>query len=502
MDNNLDKKENIEERKTSFSEKLSLRIRKGFIGNKTKTILLILVIVLAFVTLNMWAQNQDLAQIDVTESKIYTLTQTSKDAIKDISDEVNIYVYGYDENHAYVNFIKQYCAYNSNIKCEVITETTHYDIITSYDMGTYNEILVVANGKDVALYPDYTFQTSEYVNGVAQDIDVTEQSITNAIVKVTDPDIAKIYFVSGHGEFNDSEISGLISSLESAVYEYEFLNLLSATEIPNDCDVLAILAPDVDYTSIEAEVVKKYVNNGGNIFLAMTTVDKDTNFANLQTILDLFAVKIENGILYEGNTNNCMNVQGTSVPIVLLPNYSSITKITSEMEEISIFSIAQAITVDYDKTSELNVSPQELLYTSTKTYNITDYSNGFNLEGVEPDVYVFGRKMTKTIKSGTEAEDNKTSELIIIGNDTFLADYDSIIGDYPIGYLGNNEFTMNCFANLTEKTSNIEILKNIELTTFTSTAKQDSLVQLIVFLTPILIIIIGIIIGIIRKRKR
>lgn len=500
MDNKLDKKENIDERKTSFGEKISLKIRKGFIGNRTKSILLVLILVLAFIAINMWAQTKDLAQLDITESKIYTLTQTSKDVIKDIQDEVNIYIYGYDANHAYVNFIKQYCAYNPNIKCEIVTESTHYDIITTYEMGTYNEILVVANGKDVSLYPDYTFQTSQYINGVAQDVDVTEQSITNAIAKVTDKDIAKIYFVSGHGEYNDSEITGLLSSLDVAVYEYDFLNLLSAAQIPEDCDVLTILAPTTDYTLEETELIKNYIYNGGKIFLAMTTVDKNTNFANLQTVLDLFAIKIEDGILYEGNANNSMNVQGSAVPIVLLPNYSSITDITSGMNQTSIFSVVQSLTVDYDKIEELNVSPQELLYTSTKAYNVTDYANGFKLEGLTPDVYVFARKMTKTIE--VEGEDNKTSELIIIGNDTFLSDYDSIIGDYPIGYPGNNEFTMNCFANLTNKETNIEILKDITLTTFTSTARQDTIVQLIVFGVPILIILGGIIVGTVRKRMR
>lgn len=499
MDNNLDKKENIEEKKVSFGEKFSLRMRKGFIGNKTRTILLIIVLVLAFVIINMWAQNQDLAQIDITESKIYTLTQTSKDAIKDITDEVNIYVYGYEENHAYVNFIKQYCGYNPNIKYEIVTESTHYDIITTYNMGTYNEILVVSNGKDVALYPDYTFQTTEYINGVSQNVDVTEQSITNAIVKVTDPDISKVYFVSGHGEFSDSEITGLMSSLETAVYKYEFFNLLSVTQIPEDCDVLAILAPDSDYTADEAEVIKNYVNNGGDVLIAMTTVDKTTDFANLQTVLDLFAVKLENGILYEGNTNNCMSVQGTSVPIVLLPNYSYDTTITSEMNEISIFSVAQAVTINNDLVEKMNVSYEDLVYTSTDAYNVLDYANGFNIDGLEKNEYVFGRKITKTLNS---EDQSKVSELIIVGNDTFLADYDSIIGNYPIGYIGNNEFVMNCFANLTEKTSNIEILKNIDLTTFTSTTKQDNLVQVIVFVTPILIIFAGIIISVIRKKVR
>ena len=502
MDNNLDKVENINERKVSFGEKMSLKIRKNFISNKSKTFLLIIVIILAFIAINMWAQNQDLAQIDITESKIYTLTQASKDAIKDITDEVNIYIYGYDENHAYVNFIKQYAAANPNIKCEVVTETTHYDIITTYNMGLYGsgEILVVANGKDVLMYPDYEFQSSEYINGVAQEVDLTEQSITNAIVKVTDKDPVKIYFVSGHGEFDDSEISVLLTYLESYVYEYEFLNLLSTASIPEDCDILSILAPNTDYSTSEADVIKNYINNGGNILVAMTTVDQKTDFANLQSVLDLFAVSIEDGILYEGNSNNCMSLQGQTIPIVLLPNYSSATEITSEMQNTSIFSVAQAINVDYDKTEEMNVYSQELLYTSTKTYNVKDYENGFNLDGIEPDVYTFARKMVKTIE--TEGEETKYSNLIIVGNDTFLADYDSIIGNYPVGYVGNSEFVMNCFSNLSEKENTIQITKNIDLKTFTSTAQQDNIVQLIVFAVPILIILAGIIVSVIRKRMR
>ena len=501
MNDKLDKKENIKEREVSFGEKISLKFRKGFIGNKTKTILLVLIILLAFISINMWAQKQDLAQLDITENKIYTLTQTSKDAIKDITDEVNIYVYGYDENHAYVTFLKQYCAYNSNIKCEIVTETTHYDIVTTYEMGANNQIVVVCNDKDVILYPDYTFQTSEYVDGAYQDTDITEQSITNAIVKVTSKDIAKVYFINGHGEYTNSEITMLLSALDVSVYEYEFINLLTTTQIPEDCDVLAILAPRTDYSTQEAEMIKKYINNGGKIFLGMTTLDKNTDFANLQTVLDMFGVKFEEGIIYEGNTSNAVSLQGTTVPIVLIPNYSSLSNITKDINQTAIFSVVQALSVDYTKLEELNTTTNELLYTSTKAYNVVNYSNGFDLNGLSPDTYIFARKMIKTIPP-VEGEEIKTAEMVVIGNDTFLSDYDSLIGDYPIGYQGNYEFTMNCFADLTNKESNIEILKDVTLTTFTSTARQDSVVQLIVFGIPVLIILAGIIIGTIRKRMR
>ena len=96
----------------------------------------------------------------------------------------------------------------------------------------------------------------------------------------------------------------------------------------------------------------------------------------------------------------------------------------------------------------------------------------------------------------------KESKLIIIGNDTFLADYDSLIRDYPISYNGNMEFTMNCFKYLSEKENTLEIHKNIEISTFTSTAQQDNVVKFIVFAVPVIIILIGIIVSFIRKRMR
>ena len=504
MKKELEKIENLEERKVSFGEKLSIKLRKGIIGDKLKTILLILIIICAFIAINMWANKNDLVQIDLTENKHYTLSQTSKDIIKNIDKEVTIYIYGYDENSKYVNFFKQYTACNPNIKYEIVTETTHYDIITEYNMGIYKEIVVVSDIADVSLSV-YDFETSEYVNGIVQPIDVTEELLTNAIVKVTDENPPKIYFVSGHGEFKDDEISQLLNYLELSVYEYEFVNLFSATEIPTDCDILAILGPTADYTVNVAEVIKKYINNGGNMMVAMVTFDREGQFPNLQSVLDLYAVSIQDGMLYDTNPSNYYAISNQAAPMVLLPNYSSATKITSEIEYASIFSMVQAINVNYDKIEELNVTPQELLFTSTKTYNIlnyADYNNAPNLDVLKPDVYVFGRILTKTIQTETEEQPEISSKLIIVGNDTFLADGDSLIQDRPISYNGNMEFTMNCFKYLSEKENVLEIHKNIEISTFTATAQQDNVVKFIVFIIPIIIILIGIIIAFIRKRMR
>ena len=59
--------------KTTLKEKISLKIRRGWLVNRTVTILLILILFAAYVCLNLWTGTLELPEIDVTENKIYTL---------------------------------------------------------------------------------------------------------------------------------------------------------------------------------------------------------------------------------------------------------------------------------------------------------------------------------------------------------------------------------------------------------------------------------------------
>ena len=60
-----------------IKEPLSLKIKKKWIKSKPTTILLILILITAFMALNLLTRNIDLAQIDVTENKVYSLTEKS-----------------------------------------------------------------------------------------------------------------------------------------------------------------------------------------------------------------------------------------------------------------------------------------------------------------------------------------------------------------------------------------------------------------------------------------
>ena len=77
---------------------------KGFFGkikdycikDTTRTILLVAILVALYIVLNLWMQTINLAQIDLTKDKLYTLTDQSKNIAKKI-DTYDISILPYED---------------------------------------------------------------------------------------------------------------------------------------------------------------------------------------------------------------------------------------------------------------------------------------------------------------------------------------------------------------------------------------------------------------------
>ena len=109
-----EKKKRLEEQgKKSFSEKLSLFLRKKCLNNGIETALIICILIGSFIALNLYVDSLDIKDIDVTENKIYTLSDTSKQAIQGIDEDVKIYLFGYTEDSTLTNLVKQYIDVNN-----------------------------------------------------------------------------------------------------------------------------------------------------------------------------------------------------------------------------------------------------------------------------------------------------------------------------------------------------------------------------------------------------
>lgn len=489
-------------KKASLGEKISLKFRKRLIANRIYTLVLVAIIIAIVWGVNAWADSKKLAQIDVTQNHLFSITQTTKDQLKNLDKDILVYVYGITKDDDLVQFLQQYNAFNDKIKYEIITESTNYEAVTKYNLGNSKALVVTCGDKDRTIYPDYEFTDYDYNTG--DSIDIKEEVITNAILKVSTDDPIKVYFATGNGEYSTNELAGLNAYLQKEVYETDNLNMLTITEIPEDCDILAIMSPEEDFSESQAELIKNYANNGGKLLIC-AILPNDKDFTNLQSVLDLYGAKIEKGILYEGNANNLLAYQNSiPLPYALIPETSSGNPITSGIgknsSQIIIMPWSQSITT----TNVDNVTESTILTTSSKCYFITDYTRGISdelLKNLETNTYTIGSEYTKTIGDG---ENEKTSKLVLYANTSFFVDnfQDGNVQLATMSNPGNINLALNTFAELADEQDLIAIRKAENVTNFSTTEAQNKRVKLIIFGIPVVIIVVGLIVWKHRRNKR
>lgn len=134
------------ENKVSFGEKVSLNLRKRWLINGSKTLLIVAILIAAYIAINLFVESIDLPEFDVTANKIYTLSDASKKAIERVNQDVTVYVYGFEEKSSLIDFIKQYNEVNDKIKYEILTEETNYQMVQDYELQEGYYVIIFKSG--------------------------------------------------------------------------------------------------------------------------------------------------------------------------------------------------------------------------------------------------------------------------------------------------------------------------------------------------------------------
>lgn len=496
-----------QEDKVTFGERFALTLKRKWLVNGTKTFLIVAILVVAYIALNLTVEQLDLPEIDVTENKIYTLSDSSKKAIENIDQEIKIYAYGFEEDSSLIKFLKQYNKANEKITYEILTEESNLEMIKENDLQEGYYVLIMESG-DSKKVIDASTDFSSYDYTTYQTIDTTEQTITNSILALTEENKPKVYFVTGHGEYSSDETALLRSFLTNEAFEVNNLNIATQNAIPEDCDILAILSPDSDLLDGEATLIKNYINNGGKIYFSMDILSQNVSLPNLQSVLDEFGVSVQNGYILEYSETN----GNSQYPYVFMPELSSTNEITSDIYSDSYMWLAYSAKLNYksdDELTSLNVTKETLLSSSEDAIFVSDLSADMATaaQTAQTGKADIAALMTKSITKTNEAgeEENVEAKLIISATGSFASDYivSELTSNYPISYLGSNkDFVINSLSYLGEKGNTISIRKDMANSTYMPTEKQNAIVMTIILTVPIIIILIGITISAYRKKRK
>ena len=478
-------------------------IKTKWIRDTVLTLALVLILIAVFLLINLVFINLDLTPIDFTAEKLYTLSDESKEQVANIEQNVTLYFFGYDEEDTAVTLAKQYNDTNDKITIQLINTSERPDLAAQYGVGTDSQLVAVQSSQRYKIIDSsemYTFDSSTY-----QTIDITEQKLTNAILDVTIAQKPQIYFLTGHGEYGiDSSLpmEQLKIYIENDVNDVNSLDLLTS-DMPETCDVLVIANPTSDFTDLETEKIQNYINNGGNIMWLQDPYAFNTNqgeLTNVNKILSQFGISFSNGVVCEQSSDNML----VNSPDLIIPQmtYNDIVKDLYTDGMIALLDAGKINNVSEEEMESLGVTASPFLQSTDNSFYREDINSDITtkLDTDEEGPFVLGEILTKQI------DDDTKSTLVAYSNALFATNYTIQLSNSfgtPITIRQNKDIVLNTIAYLSNREDAIRIRKDVGGVSFqAATESQNRVVLGIIFGVPILIIIAGIVIAIIRKVRK
>lgn len=492
------KKEKQEERENRKLPKIGEALKKKWLINGTKTIILVAMVIAIYIGINILLEKVVLPEIDCTENKIYSLSQESKDKVKNIEKDIEIIVINYSYDPSVINFTERYVEINNHIKIDKVDDlSARTDLMQTYSLNPTDSMIVVKAGQNEKTLRDsdlYTYDYSTY-----DQINITEEAITNAIIDVTTEEKSKIYFMSNNAMYSTQYFSTIMEEMGKEANEVETVDILANGGVPEDCDTLVITTLKQDITEQERDKIIAYIKNGGELLLMCGPNINGVDLTNFQKVLDEYGVTIEKGVVFEGNSKNM--VSGYPDFIIEQTQSNSLTQKLNMTMDICLIDTAK-ITFNEEKLEELKVEKEALITTTEQAFvrkNLTQTSPTRTAEDGEPEVCTVAAIATKTIEEG------KTSKLIIYADELFAMDMQVQINGYPtttVSLRHNKDLILNSIAYLNEREDTMTIRKNYDTVKYTVTEQQNIIIMTIIFVLPVVIIIAGIVVWQMRRRKK
>lgn len=416
---------------------------------------------------------------DLTQNKIYSISQASKKTVANLDDIVNINAYFSDNLPSQVMLIKQevqdilaeYEAFsNGKVKVNFIDPNDDEDLQKklrnigipqlTFDVFERDKRQLVNGYMGIAI--NYGGKT-ETIPAIKSDTTDLEYQITTSIKKVTSESIATIGYLSSQGTADLNQKLTAVAKKLQDLYVLKEINLTEEdAKIDDDVDTLIIVGPQEDFNDSQLRAINSFLLRGGALLaLVDGTVMGDglvvsKNSVNFIDYLEKYGLQVHRNLVADVNSGVASFSQGffsfsTNYPFWpkinnagFAKDFSAVSSLESVVfpwvSSIDILPAAgQAETVKLAKTSDkswqesenFNVNPQQNLSPKGEQKSFTV---AVSLRGQVPNAF--------------STDDNKNdnindARIIVVGDSDFA--YDNFIGTSP----ENLTFFLNLVDTLT-----------------------------------------------------
>jgi len=466
-------------------------IRESF---KTKQVkyggyaaLMTVAVIIALLLVNLIAGQFSL-QVDMTESRIFSLSPQSLQVLDSVDAPVRIFAFWrpgermpLPHNRDFVDdvtaVVNLFTARNSNITMEVIDPDRNPGFVMRFDRdrtGISRGSVVVESENGFRLIPPE--QMYDIVAQPQGGLEITgvaiERRITSALLFAGSGVTPIVYEITGHGSTSLADI-GMGEEMERDNLALASINLLMMP-IPDHAAALVLNNPQMDLSPAEAERLLDFLGAGGRLLVLADYTIRE--LYNLNTVFASYGFRLDYGILNEADPTFAVFDSRSTWPEVLAHDITR--PLMGGRDNRLLLFEAMAISAIEPRRQSIEITP--LLRSSQAAFLRTDLDNT-SADRLPEDI---SGPLTLAAAVADPAwlqnEDDPQARIVVIASGTLL----------PLAagnFTGNRDLFFNSLAWLQDRPETITVRSN---SLFRLPLRLDSLQMLIfgslfIFITPV-----------------
>jgi ABC-type uncharacterized transport system involved in gliding motility auxiliary subunit len=376
---------------------------------------------------------------DLTEQGVYSLSPKSAKIVASLQKPVRIValeapqVHNKEQTRELLSLYKY--QNEKQVSFEIIDPRTRPVEVDRLGMKQGNILSIeYGDGKDIS---------------VSRLNQIDEQSITNAIIKLTRGASKKLYYVQGHGEpALDSAAQGglkdFADALEDEHISLQGLMLAQVGAVPQDAAALIVAAPTKSIPQSERDAIISYVTNGGRLLLFANPEDRDSD--EVSSLAATFGISVGRDMVLD---EQLRLFSGPQIAVQFIAQQFSPHPITSGLTQAEplVFSFASSVSAPQDPAS--GASYTELIKSGANSWAEKNLQALFDAEGATaardpedtkgPVSIAVAMEKKITDPAAAKAEEGaaaKVSRVVVFGDATWIQNGN-------LSAMGNRDVALN-----------------------------------------------------------
>lgn len=438
-------------------------------------------------------------KLDMSANDTYSLGEETEKLVGEIKDNVKIsYICQLgNEDDNILMMLNKYGDMNDKITVEQVDPALNPGYLSGDRANLEEGSIIVESDKRSTVVTEFNI----YYPGVSEDYMMNyymqygsmpsatgfalESCMTSALNYVTTDVLPVVYNLTGHSE---QALSTTYSGyFESESMELKSLDLSNVEAVPEDCDAILICMPKTDITPDESERLLNYLKAGGRLmYVSYFANTIETEFTNLNAVLDYYGVSESEGVIYEGDSNYHYPTAAYALKAI----YGDHTIVESLAGYNLYLGYCQGIVTSDELRDTVTVTP--LLSTTEKAYAKVnmDSQTASKEEGDLEGPFDYAVAITETNDEGNE------TRIVWVNSPMFMDEQSDLYGTIKAMFV-------NSFAWMCDKEDSISIpVKALEQEMLDITSVQSIILSVVfAIIVPIASIVTGFVVWI-RRRSR